>query len=108
MLGYAPDNATGTFQLLNLSTKKVVGLINVCWLNMNYEQYMASKSVINYRDNDKSDDAGDFDNNTQQNQGAIDAGPNKKMRQTTTRSWKEITKITVPQQLLTAGNEKPS
>ena len=45
---------------------------------MNYGQYIAFKSVTNYGyDNSESDGSGDFDIDTQQNQGAIDSGPDE-------------------------------
>ena len=59
--------------------KKVFGLINVGWLNMNYGQYIASKSITNYGDNNELDNSGDFDYATQQNQGAIDSGPDENL-----------------------------
>ena len=46
---------------------------------MNYGQYIASKSVTNYGYDNKSDDSGNFDNDTQQNQGGIDSVPDKKI-----------------------------
>ena len=45
---------------------------------MNYGQYRVSKSVTNYAyDDNKSDDSGNFNNDTQQNQGAIDLVPDE-------------------------------
>ena len=38
IIGYATDNASGTYRLLNLSTMKVFESINVQWLDMNYDQ----------------------------------------------------------------------
>ena len=40
MVGYAKDNATGTYRLLNLESNRIIKSRNVKWLNRTYSEYV--------------------------------------------------------------------
>ena len=57
MLGYVTKNASGTYRILNLLRMEVLKSFNVKWLDMNYNQYVASKLITTVtRNNVESND----------------------------------------------------
>ena len=95
MLGYATKNESGTYRLLNLLRTKVLKSINVKWLDMNYDQYVASKSTKTATSNNvEYNDFLEFDiGNSVKNQGVRDSGnttaPTQFSIQTTMQKWKD-------------------
>ena len=70
MVGYATDNAPGTFRLINLQTNRIIKSRNIKWLDVTYGEYMKNK--IKNDDVESFSNHSDTDTDNSSNEGASD------------------------------------
>ena len=85
MLGYAKENASGTYRILNLNKSKIIKSRNIRQIKQSYADY--KRSIYNIVDDTDSGDSKSEEDT--QNQGAIPSSPSKKHKST----YKKVSKL---------------